>query len=155
MRKKIICLNLCILLILPVLSITVTANQPPEAPKITGPTYGNVGEEYEYTFSAIDPDGHDVYFWIEWKPSCSGCDWVGPYESGEKVKMNYTWTTRGTYTIRATAKDIYDDEGPPGELEVTMPKFKIYDFPLLEWLFEQFPHAFPILKIFLRLLINP
>ncbi|UCF12910.1 MAG: PKD domain-containing protein [Thermoplasmatales archaeon] len=85
-------------------------NQPPDAPMITGPTEGKAGVEYEYTFNATDPDGEDVYYYIDWgDDNYSG--WFGPYFSGENVSVNHTWDEMGTYDINAKAKDIYDDEG--------------------------------------------
>ena len=48
-KRKVICINFFIILIIPMLSFTATANQPPEAPIITGPTSGTVGKVYEYT----------------------------------------------------------------------------------------------------------
>jgi len=147
MKLKFIGINFILLLIIPVLSITVVANQPPEAPIIIGPTSGAVGKVYEYTFSAIDPDGHEVYFWIEWEATCSGCKWVGPFKSGEKIIMNYSWSTSGTYIIRATAKDIYDEEGPVGTLEVIMTKNKIHDLFLFNRFFDRFPNAFKIIRL--------
>ena len=134
------------ILIIPIFSITVIANEPPNAPIITGPTSGKVGKVYEYNFSAIDPDGHDVFFWIEWEPACTGCKWVGPYKSGEIAKINYSWSSSGTYLIRATAKDIHDEEGPIGTLQVIMSRNKNSKLFLFYQLFDVFPNAFPILR---------
>jgi hypothetical protein len=147
MKRNLICLTFSIILILPLLSISVKANQPPDAPIITGPTSGKVGKAYEYNFSAVDPDSHDVYFWIEWEPACTGCKWVGPYKSGEIAKINYSWSSRGTYVIRAAAKDIHDEEGPTGTLQVIMTRNKNDKLLLLNQLFALFPAAFPILRI--------
>lgn len=149
MGRKIICLNFVLLLIVPALSITVVANQPPEAPIITGPTTGIIGKEYKYTFSAIDPDDHEIYLWIEWEPACSSCEWIGPFQSGEKVTMNYSWSSSGNYMIKATAKDIYDEEGPVGTLKVTMPRSKLTNLYLLGWMIEQFLNLFPMLRFIL------
>jgi hypothetical protein len=152
MIRKFVCINFFLIVIIPIFSITVTANQPPEAPIITGPTSGTVGKVYEYTFSAIDPDGHEVWFWIEWEAACSGCKWIGPFDSGEKVKMNYSWSSRGTYIIQATAKDIYDEEGPVGTLEVIMTKSKVSNLFLFNQFFNRFPKALPILRFIVGLL---
>ena len=38
----------------------------PEAPTITGELKGRIRVEYEYTFNSNDPNGDDVYYYIEW-----------------------------------------------------------------------------------------
>lgn len=96
-------------------------NEPPEDPIIDGPTSGTAGEEYDYTFSAVDPDGDDVYLWIEWGEGNETAEWEGPYESGEEVTFSHTWEEEGTYTIQAKAKDTYDFESNWSTLEVKMP----------------------------------
>jgi len=96
-------------------------NVAPDAPIIDGPTSGTAGEEYEYTFSAEDSDGNDVYLWIEWDDDNSSDEWIGPYDSGEEVTIAHTWDEEGIYAIQAKAKDGYDFEGEWGTLEVEMP----------------------------------
>jgi len=96
-------------------------NEPPNAPAITGPTNGKVGVEYEYNFSAADPNSDDVYYYIDWGDD-SFEEWIGPYASGEIITVNHTWSEKGTYTIRAKAKDVFGAESDWGTLTVTMPK---------------------------------
>ena len=121
------------------------SNRPPDAPTITGETNGTKGTEYEYTFNAVDPNGDDVYYWIEWGDGTS-TGWFGTYPSGEDVKVTHSWEKKGTYYITAKAKDVFGNVGPEGTLEVTMPKNKAFNFNLISWLFERFPHMFPILR---------
>ncbi|EMR75540.1 F5/8 type C domain-containing protein [Thermoplasmatales archaeon SCGC AB-540-F20] len=102
------------------LNVTVI-DDAPSAPDIEGPTDGKVGETYEYKFKSTDPEGHDVYYYIDWDDG-NVEEWIGPYDSGEEVIVDHTWTKKGTYTIRAKAKDVYDAESDWGTLEVTMPK---------------------------------
>jgi thiol-disulfide isomerase/thioredoxin len=108
------------------INVTVVNNEavvnvPPGKPTITGPTSGKAGKEYDYTFVANDPNGDDVYFWIEWGDG-TVIEWDGPYKSGEEVIFSHKWSEQGTYTVKAKAKDVFDEEGDWGELEVTMPK---------------------------------
>jgi len=110
----------------------------PEAPTISGPTEGKIKTHYEYNFTTTDPNGDDVYYYIEWGDG-SFEDWIGPYSSGEEIKLNHTYKAKGTYTIRARAKDTDNLWGPWGELEVTMPKNKqVSNLWFLQWL-ERFP----------------
>ncbi len=129
---------------------TYGLDESPNSPIITGEINGNVGTEYTYTFSTTDPEGHDLYYYVEWGDDTNS-GWIGKYESGETVNLKHTWQTQGTFTIKVKAKDIYGAEGDWGELVVTMPKNKasISNFPLLNWLFDHFPNAYPILRYML------
>jgi len=83
-------------------------NSPPSPPSIDGPTSGKAGEEYRYTFATTDPDGDDVYYYIEWGDGQIE-EWVGPYTS-EEISLTHIWNEQGMYTIKVKAKDSHDDE---------------------------------------------
>jgi outer membrane protein assembly factor BamB len=122
----------------------------PTAPEIYGEVNGKTGRTYDYTFKTIDPTDDTVYYYIDW--GYGGIeDWIGPYTSGETITINHSWAKKGTYTIKARAKDIDNNWGPWGELEVTMPKNKelFITHPILNWLLARFPNAFPILRYLL------
>jgi len=124
-------------------------NRPPNTPTITGPTEGTVGVATMYNFTATDPDGDQVYYFIDWGDTTNS-SWIGLYSSGAQITQSHTWTTKGTYTIKAQAKDINDLKSDWATLSVTMPCS--YDKPMpqfLELLFQRFPHAFPILRYLL------
>lgn len=125
------------------------ANQPPMTPTISGPTSGNAGQSYEYTFLTTDPDGASIFYYIDWGDSTNS-GWIGPYQSGEHVNVSHTWTTRGTYTIKAKAKDMQNAESGWGTLNIKMPKshtqMTLSFMHFFEKFFERFPHAFPILQ---------
>ncbi len=93
----------------------------PNSPTITGPASGTPGVEYDYTFVTTDPNGDDVYYWVEWGTYYSLGGWIGPYASGEQITLSYTWNGKGTYSVRAKAKDVYDQESDWSYLEVSMP----------------------------------
>ena len=116
----------------------------PEAPSIDGETNGEAGVEYEYTFTTIDPNGDDVFYYIEWGNG-EFEDWFGPYNSAEEVVVRHTWDEQDTYTIRARAKDTDNLWGPWGELEVTMPVNQQSPYPLLELFRERFPLLYQIM----------
>ncbi len=79
-------------------------------------------------------------------------DWFGPYSSCEEVVMSHIWDKRGTYEIKAKAKDEFGAESEWGYLEVTMPVNQhSYSFPLIQRLLERFPNAFPILRQLLEM----
>jgi len=95
---------------------------PPNNPIINGPIRVAAGIEYEYTFTTTDPNGDDVYYYIEWGEYSSVGEWIGPYNSGEQIVLTHTWNNKGIYTVRAKAKDIYNQESDWGYLKVTMPR---------------------------------
>lgn len=124
----------------------IIPNKAPQPPEISGPETGLVGENYEYVFTAVDPEDDSVIYYIEWGDG-SFEDWIGPYNSGEELHVNHTWDEKDSYTIRAKAKDIHGDESNWSELNIAMPVRKtLIDFPLLELFITLFQHVF--LRIF-------
>jgi len=84
------------------------------------------GVEYEYTFTTTDPNGDDVYYYINWGGYFNVGEWIGPYSSGEQIVLTHTWKNKGIYTIKAKAKDIFDLESDWGYLTVTtLPNYNI------------------------------
>jgi outer membrane protein assembly factor BamB len=111
----------------------------PSAPQINGQTSIKPWRSYEYTFNSTSPLGRDVYYYIDWGDNTVK-DWFGPFNSGEEVKVSHTWFKRGTYIIKARARDSDDLLGAWGELKVTTPKNKAVNFnTLLLKLVERFP----------------
>ncbi len=122
------------------------ASREPMPPTITGPTNGNIKTTHEYTFSTTDPQEDLVFYYIDWGDGQTE-NWVGPYESDEPVVIGHSWTKKGTYTIKAKAKDVSNFESGWGELSVTMPTSTfLQPHGLLERLFERFPTTFPLLR---------
>jgi len=121
-------------------------NLPPGEPLIEGLINGVVDKTYLYDFLTVDPNGDDVYYYVDWGDDTNS-GWVGPYDSDEYIHLSHKWTIKGTYLIKCKAKDVYGAEGPWGELEVTMPVNKpIYNYPLLELFKERFPLIYHILS---------
>ena len=127
---------------------TLTITTQPEPPIINGKLNGKAGEEYEFIFSALDPDDDNIFLYIEWGDDTIE-NYNGPYQSEEEVIFNHTYIQEGNYTIRAKAKDIYDIESDWSTLTVSMPKSKAVNFntmPLFLWFLQQHPNLFPILR---------
>ena len=122
-------------------------NWGPIVPEINGPTSGAPGEEYEFLFTSMDPDGDDdIYYYIDWGDGLVE-EWIGPYESGVSVEINHIWENKNTYNIRVKAKDIYGKESAWSDpLPITMPYSYYPKNQFLELLFERFPQVFPILR---------
>jgi hypothetical protein len=80
-------------------------NWPPiGTPKIEGPTNMEADIEYEFNFSAVDPEKEEIYYNISWGDgNYSG--WFGPYNSSEKVKITHIWNVEGSYKVRFKTKN--------------------------------------------------
>jgi hypothetical protein len=121
---------------------------PPGAPTITGPDNGDVGTPYDYVFSAVDPDGDDVRFIIQWGDTNS--DTTDYVASGGSKTVPHTWTDGGSFTITAKAQDTFGQIGPETTKTVTMPRSRAMNFPFLQFL-QNHPNIFPILRQLLGL----
>lgn len=129
-------------------------NQPPGKPTINGPLSGKCKEKHEYKFLATDPEGEDIFYYIEWGDGDIE-EWIGPHKSGEEVIIDHIWSEEETYEVRAKAKDIHDDESDWNSLKVTIPKNTPFNFhfKLLNWLFKQSPLFQSILQQILGILL--
>jgi len=101
-------------------------NNPPYRPSITGQKSGKSGVEYTYTASTTDLDGDQIYYQFDWGDGTI-TDWKGPFASGTGATESHTWSTKGTYTVKAKAKDIHGAESDWTTLTVTMPTS--YSYP--------------------------
>jgi hypothetical protein len=119
-------------------------NQSPTTPFLDGPMGGKAGQKYMYRLVSIDPDNDKVYYFIDWGDQTNS-SWLGPYNSGEEISVSHTWSKRGTYIIKAKAKDTFGSESDWEILEVSMPRTISFKSMFIKFL-EQFPFAFPILR---------
>jgi len=99
----------------------------PYSPEITGPAYGEIKKQYEFTIVTTDPSDEDLYYWIEWGDGTVD-EWFGPYASGEIATASHAWNVNGTYFIRGRAKNAIGAEGDwSGSMEIC-----IINAPVLE-----------------------
>jgi len=124
------------------------SNNPPNPPIIEGSSKGKIGVEHEYTFNATDPDDDPVMYIIEWADN--NTEWTEYIESGEEIILKHTWSDEGVYTIKAKAKDLYNEESDWTYFEVTMPKS--YNNPL--WGYRGFGDRFSLLQRLIEVLIR-
>ena len=113
-------------------------NDPPNKPDIDGPEIGKIGKEYQYNFTAIDPDQDDLEYYIEWGDG-SVLEWVGPYYSGEILTEKHIWNVEGTYVIKAKVRDIYGEESAWTRFHVTIEKSRslTWESHFLKLLFQR------------------
>ncbi len=113
--------------------IIILQNSPPSPPTAKGNTRGKPGVEYSYSFISIDPDNDEIYYYINWGDGNTE-QWIGPYNSGEQITFNHSWVEKGTYIVKAKAKDVYGLESSWSELSVKIPRYK-----------KSFTQTFPII----------
>lgn len=129
-------------------------NQRPNKPeKPDGIKRGKVGTDYTYSSMATDPDGEQLYYIWDWDNS-NYSYWLGPCNSGDTSEATYSWEEKGEYFIKVKVKDVHGGESDWSDpLPISMPKNKafIFNFPMMSWLFERFPNAFPIIRYMIGL----
>jgi outer membrane protein assembly factor BamB len=101
-------------------------SRPPEPPIIDGPIEGKLGFEYEFRFMSTDPECEDINYYIDWGDGTNS-GWIGPYQSGEEIKISHTWSETGTFIIRARSEDLYGIKSYWSEHIIT-----VIDEPALE-----------------------
>jgi len=151
-KKKIIAVLLIVVVILPLIFIYFqedkdNLNRKPIV-EITYPCDGAVVSKIvTVNGTATDPDGDKVYYYVDWGDGHTE-DWDVPYNSGEIVSFNHSWSNSMTsYNIRAKAKDIYDAESDWAILTVQTPKNKRYYYSFLMKLLEHFPILQKLLQL--------
>jgi len=123
-------------------------NDPPNPPVIDGPKTGNIDTTYTYTFTAIDPNGDDVSYYIKWDDG-DITDWTSYQASGTAFYDNHSWSTKRKYTIEAMVKDTYGVESDWAKYTVTMPRNKVKNNYFLDIIFKN-PNQFPLIHILLK-----
>ena len=121
-------------------------NNPPDVPEINGSTKGIVGSQYTYKFVTTDPEGDDVYYFIFWGDG-NNSGWLGSYNSSVQISVSYNWSEKGTYHIRAKAKDVYGNESGWATLTVTIPRIRILINSRLIQMLERFPLLTKLLSL--------
>jgi hypothetical protein len=100
--------------------ITEIENDPPNAPTIDGIANGRVNIEYDYYFTATDPNEDELLYYIIWGDGDIE-NWIGPFDSGKEVKLSHTWLEVGSYEIEAKVKDSFGVESDWSDVfEVSM-----------------------------------
>ena len=90
-------------------TVSVSANQSPVAPTISGPASGIVNSNYNYSFVSTDPESQQIRYGIDWNMDGSADEWlpagVTYVNSGTSQNVNHSWTSSGTKTFQALAQD--------------------------------------------------
>ena len=85
-------------------------NDPPNTPDTPmGPTTREVGQLGIYYTSATDPNGDRVQYRFNWDDG-SISDWTNLVYSGQAASKSHSWSSPGTYVVKAQAKDEHGAE---------------------------------------------
>ena len=125
--------------------IIILEDLPPDKPTISGPRIARTGKEAEFKFTAIDPEGHDLYYYISWGDGIKEY-WLGPYASGETATFSHTYTEGGSMTIISKAMDICYKEGQQNQFNLLILKNKAATHSLFLQILEKLLERFPILE---------
>ena len=80
-------------------------NNSPDVPvKPSGSTFVELGVEYQYTSSAVDPDGDDIRYRFDWGDG-NYSNWSEFAASNTLVSMSHSWASISTFEIRVMAQD--------------------------------------------------
>lgn len=91
--------------------VTFAQNDIPGDPATPdGATQGVINTSYDFSTSAADPNGNQVYYRFMWEAGDTS-SWQGPYDSDETCVLAHSWATDGEYEIKAQAKDSWGFEG--------------------------------------------
>jgi outer membrane protein assembly factor BamB len=87
----------------------ITINAPPSTPIIYGPTFGKMGESYNYNVNSVDPEGDAIYYTIFWEYPLDVPNDTSPIpvNSGLNYTFSHIWNGYGTFCIKAIAVDVY------------------------------------------------
>jgi hypothetical protein len=124
-------------------------NNPPNAPKIDGPSSGKADVEYYYTFNATDSDDDPLMYIVDWGDNDT--DWTEYGDSGVEIVLSHKWALEGDYTVKAKSVDISGAESDWSYFDIKIPKSKInlLRYSLFFWLFD---YSFNLLSILQQLL---
>lgn len=123
---------------------------PPDPPIIDGPSSGIPGTNYEFSFVTTTPNSYDLSYYIDWDDG-DITDWTAYLPSGFPYYEYHMWDSKGTYIIKAKAKDIYGTESDWGTQTVTMPRNRAVSSPFLNFL-QTHPNMFPLLQRLIHML---
>ncbi|HIH44945.1 MAG TPA: PEGA domain-containing protein [Candidatus Methanoperedenaceae archaeon] len=82
----------------------ISVNTAPQAPGTpSGPATGATKTSYSYSATSTDPDGDSITYTFDWGDGTSGI--TGSVSSGSKGTTSKTWSSPGTYQVKAKAAD--------------------------------------------------
>ncbi len=128
-------------------TITIIENMCPTDPEIKGSNRGSPGIEYEYSFCSTDPEGHKIYYFVEWDDG-SYEEWIGPYNAGEPAKVTHAWSEKDKYKIQAKAQDENSAESGWSTFNVNIPRNRFLSRNIIKIFSDRFIKIFKFFFIY-------
>jgi hypothetical protein len=119
-------------------ALAIPWGDPPTNPIINGPPSGKKNTFLNYMFTSTDPDGDQISYYVDWGDGTPPT-WSAFQDSGLPYSTGHSWSTDGTYTISAKAKDTQERESGFTTFTVTIPRNKATNNMLFSKLIGQFP----------------
>jgi len=129
----------------PIWTFSTGDNCCPPDPIIVGPNSGRVNVVYNYTFYIETEDR--VCFEVDWGDGSPREIYCPPYNLSYVI-ANHSWDKMGEFTIRVRTSDIYGGYSDWEILRVTIPRIRITNYLLFNFILERYP----LLGVFLRLI---
>jgi outer membrane protein assembly factor BamB len=86
-------------------TLIIFPNDPPNTPSApSGRSSGHLNVSYSFSTSTTDPDGDSVAYQFDWGDGTQS-NWSEFKPSGTWITMSKSWSSNGTYLIKARAKD--------------------------------------------------
>jgi len=123
-------------------------NKAPNNPTIKGNKFGKNQVEYTYKICSSDPEGDDVFYFVDWGDG-NNTGWIGPYSSGQEISLTYVWDEQNSYDLKVQSKDEHGAKSDWVEIEINMEttKSKSAYVPILKFLDNR-----PLFNLLLQLL---
>jgi len=87
-----------------IIAVFAYTSKPPNTPsRPSGESEGYTGTSYSYCTSATDPDGDRVKYTFDWDDGSTSE--TGFVSSSETARKSHSWSSPGTYYVRAKATD--------------------------------------------------
>ena len=112
-------------------------NNPPNTPNISGPASAKPKVEIEYTFETTDPEQDNIFYYVDWGDGTNS-SWVGPYASGEEIKIKHKWSFKNVYRMKCKVKDTNEAESNWGTFDITIPRYKFIRNAFISRFLERF-----------------
>jgi len=118
---------------------------PPYTPTITGRRLGQVGSSYTYEFTAVDPNGKNVAYYIEWGDGITSF-WTPFHASGSTYVEDHTYHVNGVYNLRVKARNIHAESNWTS-VNIFMPaENQGWNHPIFNLLLRLLPNTFRLLQ---------
>ena len=125
-------------------NITIIENLPPENPSIKCSRVGRVGKPFQVTLTTTDPEGHDVYYYINWGDGIREY-WLGPYTSGEEATLTHIYNQSGTITIITKSRDTSEKTSGQTNFKIFIIKDRAVTNSVFLRIIENFINQFPFI----------